>query len=510
MPDIFETLRRVSESARTNPGDPGNTPVGTPNSDTGLPPDVEAQIQSARIIEDLVQIYGSPQQNNRMSNDREQSPSSRTNNLLKNSGVSLPKAAIVDGLLTPINGLYGIVMRADPGAISSTDFRSTPLREVVQRQTSSVWSSIITSARTGVSALADPLSLVSDDETEATPPPETACSVLDIPRYVVFIFANSSPQTPIPVITQAGEVLTYKSDLSYPRAILTNIYVRKEGILQPGTLIRVQYDGQDNKSKPVISEIVENDPIFTRLVMNSMKDRSALLATTACSTDSALSGISHPSGDAISGEDAAVNLHNAYIQLERQVGVNMIDKTALYTALFSALGDAKLALGVLANAKHESGFNSNVVSRVATESSIGLWQFNVQNPGYFSKPNSQVRERAKILPESIRIPEDQRVVPYFAGGLLLKSQNLAAVTPNAYDGTQDLRPLYLVASNPTTQTAFVVLSVKNMLSTISYNPDEITASEWATWFQIYFEQPGSIKPRGPTASLLSSELGIVV
>ena len=505
MSDIFATIQRLAEMARNTAGDPSNSPAGALGSDTGLPPETLDQINSARIIEDLVEIYGKTQENNRMSSFREQSPSSRTNNLLKNMGVSLPASVIGESVLTPINGLYGIVLRSEPGDISSQDFSTLTPTQIARRNVSSVWARLSKAALTGTPMTG--ASILPSDEPEESNPAATL-DVLRIPTYVVFIFANITPRTPIPVIEEADNVLSYQNDLSYPRAVLTNMYVRRDNTLKPGTLIRINYDGQDNKQKAVITEIIEDDPAFTRLVMNSMKDRSALLASTACSTDSFLSGVSHPSGDAISGDDPAVVLHNAYIALERAAGEpNIVSELALYVALFNGLGDAKLALGILANAKKESAFNSSIVSRAATESSIGLWQFNVQNPGYFSIPNSDIRQRAdSALPESIKIPTNQRVVPYFAGGLLLKSLNLTAVTPTTYDGTQDLAPLYEAVSNANKQTAFVIATVKSMLETIEYNPDDISASNWAEWFQIYFEQPGKFNPRGPVAVALASEL----
>ena len=52
-----------------------------------------------------------------------------------------------------------------------------------------------------------------------------------------------------------------------------------------------------------------------------------------------------------------------------------------------------------------------------------------------------------------------------------------------------------------------------MLATLNYDPNEITAVDWADWFQIYFEQPGSIYTRAKQASEVATRLeaaGIVI
>jgi hypothetical protein len=498
---IFSALKKIrtaTDSLRRSGGDPANTPTAATNATaSNLPAHVQAQLQSAQIIETLVQLYGGPQENNRLEISEDRSPSSKFDNVLKTSNLLATQSEFIDSVVTPIGGLYGIVLRASPGQISSTNLEATTTEQNLRSVGNSVWGAILGAAR-GVHETFD------DDE------PALTLEVLKFPEYYVFIFANTSPDSPIPILVEENDVLEYDSITSYPKAIITNTKLREE-ILQPGTLIRLEYDGVDNKNIPVITEIVEGKPEFTRMVMNSMKNRSAFLSSTQCATDSALEGVTHSSGDPVAGESSAVNLHNGYMELERQAGVNKVDVSTLYTLLKTAfeqvgINDTNLVIGILANAKQESNFNSNVVSRVETESSIGLWQFNVQNPGYYNAPNSQIRQRAAALPESIRIPTDQKVVPYFAGGLLLGSKGIAAITPAAYDGSQDLKPLYDIVSSSTNQIVFVATTTKRMLDTISYTPGQISAGAWATWFQIYFEQPGAIHDRASVASAVTSDL----
>ena len=101
---------------------------------------------------------------------------------------------------------------------------------------------------------------------------------------------------------QRDDVLEYENIALYSKAVITNKGIRDLDSLEPGTLIRVEYDAVDNKNTPVIVEIVEDKPEFTKMVVNSMKNRSALLSTIQCSTDSELGSITHPTGDPIGTE----------------------------------------------------------------------------------------------------------------------------------------------------------------------------------------------------------------
>jgi len=351
------------------------------------------------------------------------------------------------------------------------------------------------------------------EETEEDPA-RSLTNILNFPEYYVFILSRSNQENPIPTVVSSNENFSteyiFLNLEAYPVARMVSKRFKNTD-LKSGSLIKVQYENAQTRDLLSVIDIVETDEKFTGLVMASLEAKSAQSNIEQCATDSILTGVTHPSGDPVAGSDLAVDLHNAYMQLERQAGVNQIDVSTLYTLLKTAfeqvgINDNNLIVGILANAKKESGFDSNIVSRVATESSIGLWQFNVQNPGYYDVPNSQIRQRASALPENIRIPTDQKVVPYFAGGLLLGSKGVAAITPAVYDGTQDLKPLYDIVSNSTNQIVFVVTATKRMLDTINYTPGEVSSGSWATWFQIYFEQPGTINDRASVTSVVSSDL----
>tara|TARA_R110000796_G_C14325311_1_gene408412 strand:- start:224 stop:592 length:369 start_codon:yes stop_codon:yes gene_type:complete len=113
------------------------------------------------------------------------------------------------------------------------------------------------------------------------------------------------------------------------------------------------------------------------------------------------------------------------------------------------------------------------------------------------------------LPESIQIPDDARVVRYFAGGLLAASKGVAIVSPNDYTN-QDVSEIYETVTSIDNQVEYVIESARAMLGVISYNPSEITEGQWAQWWQIYFEQPASIHDRSSIASSLVTSLNVVV
>ena len=290
---IFNALKKVGAAIRgsSSSGSPANTPTAISSLDNPAPgdPELQARLQSAKIIETLVEIFGTPQENNRLEISEDRSPSSKFDNVLKTSNLLATQSEFIDSVVTPIGGLYGIVLRSTPGAISLNDLETTSLEQNLTNIGNSAWG-LLVSAASGVAEAFD------EDE------PALSLDVLKFPEYYVFVFSNVSPQTPIPLLSERQDVLEYDSITAYPRAVITNKNLREE-LLQPGTMIRVEYDGIDNKSKPVIVEVVEDKPEFTRMVMNSMKNRSAILSDIRCSTDSALQGVTHPTGDALGTSD---------------------------------------------------------------------------------------------------------------------------------------------------------------------------------------------------------------
>jgi hypothetical protein len=283
-------------------GSPANTPNAASNNfgldTTQLTDEQLAQLQSAQIIETLISLFSPVQENNRLEISEDRSPSSKYDNVLKTSNLLATQAQFVDSVVTPINGLYGIVLRSTTFlTISEEDVDGNTLPENLANIAGSAWSAIVDAAN-GIAEAFD-----SDEAAKSL-------DVLKFPEYYVFIFANTSPESPIPVLLPVTEnsnddfaALEYENITAYPKAIITNSAIRELDTLDPGTMIRVEYDGVDNKSVPVIVEIVENKPEFTRMVVNSMKNRGAFLSSEACSTDSVLGGVNHATGDPIGVSD---------------------------------------------------------------------------------------------------------------------------------------------------------------------------------------------------------------
>jgi hypothetical protein len=270
-------------------GSPANTPNAATSIDNPSPgdPELTALLESARIIEALINLFGVTQENNRLEISENTSPSSKFNNVLNNSKMLTTESEFISSVTTPINGLYGIVLRSTNfSTISVNDTDGNTVGENLRNIGLSVWGSILATAE-GVYEAFDA------DE------PALSLDVLKFPEYFVFIFANVSPQTPVPILLQNESILEYENIALYPKAIITNKGIRDLDLLEPGTLIRVEYDSVDNKNTPIIAEIVEDRPEFTRMVVNSMKNRSAILSDIRCSTDSALQGVTHPTGDAL-------------------------------------------------------------------------------------------------------------------------------------------------------------------------------------------------------------------
>ena len=125
-------------------------------------------------------------------------------------------------------------------------------------------------------------------------------------------------------------------------------------------------------------------------------------------------------------------------------------------------------------------------------------------------PNSNIQSLSSKLPVSIRIPSDQSVIVYFAGGRLAKKKGVSIITPVGYEGgDQDVSQAYGILSNSDYQIDYAIEVAQNMLATITYDASEISAGDWAQWWQIYFEQPAEIHDRRmATASTVALELGV--
>jgi len=332
-----------------------------------------------------------------------------------------------------------------------------------------------------------------------------ATGITNYPKYRIWILPdNLNSDFAVPSISD-GEVVNIDS---FPICSVKDVLLAEA--LTTGALIRVDFENRLRATGAYVTNVINNDEEFGRAIFNDLGGViSPREACEACGDSRPAT--SHYRGHAIPAGGSASGLHNAYVAESREAGEHQIDSAALYSILESRLGDSKLALGILANAVAESNLNANVISGVATESSIGLWQMNVQNEGWIDVPKSSMMTQARSLPDSIQIPSTSNVIVYFAGGQLAKKHGVVAVTPVDYTGgNHDVGEVYEIVSDSTKQIDFVVEAAQNMLATITYNSADITAGDWAQWWQIYFEQPAAIHNRRAHAQTIKDDLGLSV
>jgi hypothetical protein len=88
---IFNALKKIGSALRggSSSGSPANTPTAISSLDNPAPgdPELASILNSAQIIETLVQLYGTPQENNRLEISEDRSPSSRFDDVLKTSNL---------------------------------------------------------------------------------------------------------------------------------------------------------------------------------------------------------------------------------------------------------------------------------------------------------------------------------------------------------------------------------------------------------------------------------------
>jgi len=325
------------------------------------------------------------------------------------------------------------------------------------------------------------------------------------PQYNIWILPdNMGSNNVIPVVDEDRQVVNLSR---FPICSVKNTSISEE--LLDGALIRIDFENRELSSDAYVVSIMNNTERFGRAIFAELAGIATPEGSFAPCNEQGVA-VSHPAGDAISTTGQAADLHNAYKTKERAAGANNVSMTTIYNRLKDALGNSNLAIGILANAKSESNFDANVVSGVATESSLGLWQMNVQSSGRVGTPNSNMASQASSLPSSIRIPSNSSVIRYFAGGLLATNKGVTIITPTDYDSTKDVGTIYDTVRSVDNQIEYVIESAQAMLATIPDRSSTISAGDWAQWWQIYFEQPASIHDRGAVARNLITDLGEVV
>lgn len=332
----------------------------------------------------------------------------------------------------------------------------------------------------------------------------TETGVGNYPKYNIWILPdNMGADYTIPIVEERNVV----NISDFPLCSVKNASISEQ--LFDGALIRIDFENRELRSDAYVVSIMNNTEAFGRAIFDELAAIASPEGSFAPCNEQGVA-VSHPIGDAISTTGKDADLHNAYKAKERTAGAKNVSMTEIFNELNLALGNTNLAIGILANAKSESNFDANVVSGVATESSLGLWQMNVQSSGRIGTPNSNMASQASSLDSSIRIPSDSRVIRYFAGGLLADSKGVSIITPTDYDSTKDVGAIYDTVRSVDNQIEYVVESAQAMLAAIPDRSSTIDAGQWAQWWQIYFEQPASIHDRATVAKSLTKDLEEVV
>ena len=134
--------------------------------------------------------------------------------------------------------------------------------------------------------------------------------VLNLIEYYVFILSRNHDNSPFPNVVNAFGDGNYNfiGMETYPVARATAKRMREVEI-QPGTLIKVQYDNSLTKDILSVTDVVEDSQEFVTMVMGAFAAESALVKLTNCARDSVFKG-EHPSGDSLSGSRGPVGESN--------------------------------------------------------------------------------------------------------------------------------------------------------------------------------------------------------
>ena len=314
-----------------------------------------------------------------------------------------------------------------------------------------------------------------------------------------------------------------RNSAEFPVMRIKNAFVLSNVDLVRGAIVRIDYENREQERGMYLVDVINNESQFGRAIWAELSSFNEATRTFSQATlANAPPLVQHASGDPIGEGNNSVALHNSYSNIYRTEGAEIISEQELFDRLNAEFNDPKLAVGIVANAKYESGYNSKIVSdfknSTGTESSLGLWQMNVGPPSLrsarYGAPRATMTDfgQQNLLPALV-IPPTSRSIPYYAGALMARSSGIEVVPPTEYDGTQDLFQIYATVANAENQINFVVSTTKKMLADLDYETikqeDEVTAGQWALWFQIYFEQPASLSlSRLATADELAPIFGI--
>ena len=173
-----------------------------------------------------------------------------------------------------------------------------------------------------------------------------------------------------------------RNSAEFPVMRIKNAFVLSNVDLVRGAIVRIDYENRQQERGMYLVDVINNESQFGRAIWAELSSFNEATRTFSQATlANAPPLVQHASGDPIGDGNNSVALHVAYSNIYRTEGAEIIDRQELYQRLNAEFNDPKLALGILANAEKESGYNSKIVSDFknsnGTESSLGLWKLNV-------------------------------------------------------------------------------------------------------------------------------------
>ena len=251
-------------------------------ADTKKTTTIDADVSG--VIDALIELFSASQNTGGQTTEFGQSNKSVNNSFFKSLRAQSQRniTSSLQSLRGGESGLYALVLKNKLELEKETELKAI-------YEASSVWNYL-------VNKLGVPNSV---EEQNAK-----ALSLLSFPEYYIFILSRTEGQNPIPSVAEdKSSKYSFLNIYSYPTAAITSSKLRKASELESGTLVKIKYENAMTQEKPIIVEVVEEDPQFTTIVMASMIAKSAQNNVAQCGADSALTGVTHASGDVIGSSE---------------------------------------------------------------------------------------------------------------------------------------------------------------------------------------------------------------
>jgi hypothetical protein len=235
------------------------------------------------VIDALIELFSASQRTGGQTSEFGESNKSVNNSFFKSLRAQSQRniTSSLQSLRGGESGLYALVLKNKLELEKETELKAI-------YEASSVWNYLINKLDVSNSV----------EEQNAK-----ALSLLNFPEYYIFILSRTEGENPIPSVAKDNSSrYSFLNIYSYPTAAITSSKLRKSE-LESGTLVKIKYENAMTQEKPIIVEVVEEDPQFTTVVMASMIAKSAQNNVAQCEADSSLTGVTHATGDVIGSSE---------------------------------------------------------------------------------------------------------------------------------------------------------------------------------------------------------------